>query len=138
LIDGGPRNHVRHRLDEGKQARATGPASLKLQDLTDRGELLRIAIFTLAELFVGVAKGTRPHQERMAIEQCVALFELLPFERNTAEIFGSIVGELEKQGQKISDIDALIASVALEHSELLVTRNRKHFDRIPGLQVESY
>jgi tRNA(fMet)-specific endonuclease VapC len=74
----------------------------------------------------------------MAVEQCVALFEVLPFERNTAEIFGSIVGELEKQGHKISDIDALIASVALEHSEVLVTRNRKHFDRIPGLQVEGY
>jgi len=124
-------------MKESKRGRR-GPASLKLQDLTDSGESLRIAIFTLAELFVGVAKGTRPRQERMAIEQCVALFEVLPFGRNTAEIFGSIVGELEKQGQKISDIDALIASVALEHSEVLVTRNRKHFDRIPGLHVESY
>ena len=124
-------------MKESKRGRP-GRASLKLQDLTDAGELPRITIFTLAELFVGVAKGTRPRQERMAIEQCVALFDVLPFERSTAEIFGSIVGELEKQGQRISDIDALIASVALEHSEVLVTRNRKHFDRIPGLKVEDY
>ena len=88
-------------MKESKRGRI-GPASLKLQGLTDAGELPRIAIFTLAELF------------------------------------GSIVGELEKQGQRISDIDALIASVALEHSELLVTRNRKHFDRISGLRVEDY
>lgn len=115
-----------------------GPASLKLRDLTARGEVLRIAIFTLAELFVGVAKGSRPSQERLAIEQCVAHFEVLPFERNTAEIFGSIVGELEKQGQTISDIDALIASVALEHAELLVTRNQKHFMRVAGLRLEGY
>lgn len=115
-----------------------GPASLKLQGLTNRGEMLRIAIFTLAELFVGVAKGSRPRQERMAIERCVAPFEVLPFERSTAEIFGSIVGELEKQGRSISDIDALIASIAFEHSDVVVTRNRRHFDRIAGLSVEDY
>ena len=113
-------------------------ATAKLQELTARGELLRIAIFTLAELFVGVAKGNRPPQERAAIDQCVAAFELLAFERSTAEIFGMIVGELEKRGQTISDTDALIASVALEHTEVLVTRNQKHFERIPGLRVEGY
>jgi predicted nucleic acid-binding protein len=124
-------------MKESKRAR-TGPAARKLQELTVRGEPLRIAIFTLAELYVGVAKGTRPRQERTAIEQCVAPFEVLPFERSTAEIFGTIVGELEKRGEAISDIDALIASVAFEHSDVLVTRNRKHFDRIPGLTIEGY
>ncbi len=124
-------------MKESKRAR-TGPAALKLEELTTRGESLRIAIFTLAELFVGLAKGTRPRQERTAIEQCVAPFEVLPFERGTAEIFGTIVGELEKRGESISDIDALIASVVLEHSEILVTRNRKHFDRVPGLIVQDY
>ncbi|MCI0360276.1 MAG: type II toxin-antitoxin system VapC family toxin [Planctomycetaceae bacterium] len=124
-------------MKESKRGRS-GPAALKLQELAARGEPLRIAIFTLGELYVGVAKGTRPRQERAAIEQCVAPFEVLPFEQSTAEIFGTIVGELEKRGESISDIDALIASVALEHSEVLVTRNRKHFDRISGLAVESY
>ena len=124
-------------MKESKRARA-GPAVRKLQELATRREPLRIAIFTLAELLVGVAKGSRPQQERKAIEQCVSPFEVLPFERSTAEIFGAIVAELEKRGESISDIDALIASVALEHSEVLVTRNRKHFDRIPGLTVETY
>jgi tRNA(fMet)-specific endonuclease VapC len=124
-------------MKESKRARS-GLASDKLRDLTARGEVLRIAIFTLAELFVGVAKGTQPRQERIAIQQCVAPFEVLPFEESTAEIFGSVVGESEKRGQSISDIDALIASVALEHAEVLVTRNQKHFERIPGLRVESY
>src|SRR5687768_14065321 len=124
-------------IKESKRRRP-GPASQKLKELVLRGETLRIAIFTLAELFVGVAKGNRPQQERAAIEQCVSPFELLPFERSTAEIFGTIVGELEKRGQSISDIDALIASVALENAEVLVTRNRRHFDRIPALRIETY
>jgi predicted nucleic acid-binding protein len=85
-------------MKESKR-RIAGPASRKLQELTARGELLRIAVFTLAELFVGVAKGTRPRQERAAIEQCVAPFEVLPFERSTAEIYGLVVGELEKKAK---------------------------------------
>jgi tRNA(fMet)-specific endonuclease VapC len=124
-------------MKESKRG-SPGRASLKLHDLTARGEILRITISTIAELFVGVAKGNQPRRERAAIEQCVAPFEVLPFERNTAEVFGSIVGKLEKHGQSISDIDALIASVALEHAEVLVTRNQKHFDRIAGLRVETY
>src|SRR5687767_6415294 len=119
-------------MKESKRGRP-GPASAKLHELTSRGEALRIAIFTMAELYVGVVKGTRPREERTAIQQCVAPFDVLSFEMSTAEIFGSIVGELEKRGLNISDIDALIASVALEHGEILVTRNRKHFERVAGL-----
>jgi len=119
-------------------AHGQGAASAKLHELTGRGEVLRVAIFTMAELFVGVAKGTRPREERAAIQQCVAPFDVLPFELSTAEIFGSIVGQLEKRGISISDIDALIASVALQYDEILVTRNKKHFDRVPGSRVEGY
>jgi predicted nucleic acid-binding protein len=49
-----------------------------------------------------------------------------------------LVGQLERQGQVIGDMDALIASVALEQDELLVTRNIAHFQRVPGLRVEGY
>src|SRR3954454_12419402 len=91
-------------IKESKRQQS-GPASNKLDELVARGEYLRAAIFTLAELFVGVAKGNRPTQERAAVEQCIAPFDVLPFERSTAEIFGAIVGVLEKRGQSISDID---------------------------------
>jgi tRNA(fMet)-specific endonuclease VapC len=117
---------------------SSGRATTKLDELARQGEPLRIAIFTVGELFVGVSKGTQPKRERRAVETCLSRFEILPFERSTAEIFGAIVGALEKLGLAISDMDALIASVALEHAERLVTRNTKHFTRIPGLAVDGY
>jgi hypothetical protein len=43
-------------MKESKRGRI-GPASLKLHELTARGESLQIAIFTLAELYVGATKG---------------------------------------------------------------------------------
>lgn len=33
----------------------------------------------------------------------------------------------------LGDLDTLIAATALETGALLVARNRKHFERIPGL-----
>ena len=125
-------------LMKDAKTRRHGPATQELDDLLRRGELMRVPIFTLAELYVGVIKGTQPERESQAIERCMAAFEVLHFEESTAKVFGSVVGELEKRGQVISDMDALIASVALEHDELLVTRNIKHFSRVPGLRVEGY
>jgi predicted nucleic acid-binding protein len=103
-----------------------------------RGDPLRVAVFAIAELEVGVAKCSRPTRERRAMETCIEPFEVVGFTQSTARIFGSLIGRLETEGQPISDMDGLIASVALELGEPLVTRNPKHFQRVPGLRLETY
>jgi tRNA(fMet)-specific endonuclease VapC len=124
-------------IREARHRRA-GPATMKLDELLGRGEALRISVFTIGELYIGVAKGTQPAREREKIERALQPFDVLPFESSTARIFGGVVGELERKGLPISDMDALIASVALENQELVVTRNVRHFQRIAGLRVEAY
>jgi tRNA(fMet)-specific endonuclease VapC len=124
-------------MKESKSGRA-GPATGKLSELIQRGEELRTTVFTIGELYVGVAKGVQPDKERRAIEDCLGLMEVVGFEESTARLFGQLVGQLERQGQVIGDMDALIASVALEQDEVLVTRNTGHFQRVPDLRVEGY
>lgn len=120
------------------KSKRRGHATRKLAELIERGDSLRVAVFTIAELEVGVVKCSQPVRERHAIETCMEPFEVVGFSVSTARIFGSIVGRLELEGQPISDMDGLIASVALEMGEPVVTRNPKHFDRVPGLRVETY
>ena len=120
------------------KARRSGKATAKLNDLARREETLRVTVFTVGELYVGVSKGTQPVREQEAIEAALSALETVGFEESTAKIFGRIVGRLESQGLVISDMDALIASIALERDELLVTRNVKHFTRVSGLRVEGY
>jgi predicted CopG family antitoxin len=43
-----------------------------------------------------------------------------------------------KKGNDIGDFNLLIASIALTHGEPLLTKNAKHFSRVPGLAVETY
>jgi tRNA(fMet)-specific endonuclease VapC len=49
-----------------------------------------------------------------------------------------IYAALYRRGQLISDADILIAATALHHNLIMVTENRDHFQRIPGVIVESW
>jgi tRNA(fMet)-specific endonuclease VapC len=122
-------------MKEAKRHRSAR-ATLKLTEFVDRGEDLRVTVFTVGELYIGVAKGNQPLRETRVIETALAAFEVVGFDVSTARIFGMVVGRLETLGLVISEIDALIASIALEQEELLVTRNERHFVRVPGLRVE--
>ena len=44
--------------------------------------------------------------------------------------------KLRAQGLRLATGDTLIAGIALSHGQSLLTRNKRHFDRIPGLVVE--
>jgi tRNA(fMet)-specific endonuclease VapC len=124
-------------MKETKRRRSSR-ATAKLTELVDRGEDLRVTVFTVGELYIGVSKGSHPLRETRAIETALAAFEVVGFDVSTARIFGMVVGRLETLGLVISEIDALIASIALEQEDLLVTRNERHFVRVPGLRVEGY
>jgi tRNA(fMet)-specific endonuclease VapC len=54
------------------------------------------------------------------------------------EKYGKLINELRARGSPIGDLDALIASTAIVHKQILLTRNKKHFDRITELVVESW
>ena len=38
----------------------------------------------------------------------------------------------------IGESDILIASIALANKQTVITRNKRHFERVPGLQVEGW
>jgi tRNA(fMet)-specific endonuclease VapC len=60
---------------------------------------------------------------------------VLPVSRLVARRFARIRGTLRAQGALIPAPDLLIAATALTYDLTLVTRNRRHFDRITGLTL---
>ena len=43
--------------------------------------------------------------------------------------------ELERKGDAIGMADSLIAGIAVERDGILLTRNRKHYERVPGIKL---
>jgi predicted nucleic acid-binding protein len=51
------------------------------------------------------------------------------------ERFAYLRAELRRRGQLFPDLDLLIAATALQHDLTLLTRNVRHFNRIPDLRL---
>lgn len=83
-------------------------------------------------------KGNK-QQDLEKAEELFHRVTILPLTHRAALRAGEINGNLLLKGEIIEDIDILTASIALANGVMtIVTRNAKHFQRIPGLVVKTY
>jgi tRNA(fMet)-specific endonuclease VapC len=61
-------------------------------------------------------------------------FDVLDFDGMAGRHFD----ELQRQKIRIGASDLKIAAIALSQNALLISRNRKDFDKVPGLRVEDW
>ena len=81
----------------------------------------------------------RSNQRSANIEKTKALLdrvEVLPFQLDSSQRAGEILAELTSRGESIDFRDAMIAGIASRNGLTLVTRNKEHFARVKGLEVE--
>lgn len=95
----------------------------------------------IAEIAYGIERLPRS-KRRTALE---ARFDLICSELPRAEwtdavshAYGRIKATLERLGTRIEDFDAAIAAHALASGATLVTANRDHMSRVPGLRVDDW
>ena len=100
-----------------------------------RDEGLGVSLVTLGEFSEGAYGSAEPEVHLASLDRFLALFTVVPLSAETMRHFGRLRALLRQQGNLIPDFDLLIAATALEHDLVLVTRNRRHFERIPGLQL---
>lgn len=99
--------------------------------------MVAVSVITYAELLCGVEKSAN---QKTALEAVTSLLSdnsivILTVTEKLAPIYAKIRANLEKKGLKLDDFDLLIAATALENDLTLVTANKKHFTRIPGLKL---
>ena len=97
-----------------------------------------ISSVTLAELEYGAAKSAQSKKNREALGQFVSPLELAAFDRPATVAYGAIRAALEKRGIPIGAMDLLIAAHAVSLHAILVSNNKREFDRVPGLTVENW
>jgi tRNA(fMet)-specific endonuclease VapC len=104
-----------------------------LQQMSDQG--VAVSIVSLGEIFEGAYGFPDPARLLTGFRQFLATYPVLPLIDPIMEVFAATRARLRRTGQLIPDLDLLIAATAIHHDLALVTRNRRHFDRIPGLNL---
>lgn len=93
---------------------------------------------TVGELIYGARRVGREHFSRR-VEQIVHRTQIvLAFDMTAARTFGVLKATLERRGTPLAEPDLRIASIALSRGLILVTRNVRHFRRVPELTVENW
>jgi len=94
---------------------------------------------TIAELKFGAEVAADPdvRQQRLAGLRRLQNLPLLPIDGNTGDVFGGLAVEIRRAGRyhryRVQDI--WLASQAIQHSYRLLSRNRRDFEDIPGLDL---
>lgn len=109
-------------------------AKSKLEELESVQEPLHTTIINAYELYKGAYKSKDSNSELAKVNTLLDAFFLLALDRDSAKAAGA----LDDKSNPIGESDLLIASIALANKQTLITRNKKHFERIPGLQVEGW
>jgi tRNA(fMet)-specific endonuclease VapC len=96
---------------------------------------LAVSIISLGELFEGAYLLEDSETHLAGLRTFLAGYRILPLNEQIMSRFAQERATLRRHGLLIPDFDLLIAATALEHELTLVTRNRRHFERVQGLQL---
>lgn len=108
------------------------------QRLTDiRAQGLAISVVSLAELYEGVYYSVDPGRSERELLNLLNGLTTLGIDQETCQVFGRERGRLRAARTRVADFDLMLGATALRHNLTLLTNNRRDFEVIAGLQLES-
>ena len=100
---------------------------------------ISISAVTASELLHGVHRASKSRirsQREAFVERLLEAWPVLPFDLTTARIHAKLWAELAAKGVAIGAYDLVIGATAIANGLQLITRDKRSFPRIPGLQVK--
>jgi tRNA(fMet)-specific endonuclease VapC len=104
------------------------------------GQPFALSSITLMDLAHGVTRANTPLRaatRRQFVEELVMASHVQDVTAAVALRAGQIDGECAARGVRIPTHDLLIGATALELGYKVLTANVRHFQTIPGLEIES-
>jgi tRNA(fMet)-specific endonuclease VapC len=107
----------------------------RMEELRGRG--LALSAVSLAELWEGVHYSRDPLQSEHGLNDFLRRVSFVSIDEETCKLFGKERGRLRAAGKRVADFDLIIGVTARRHDLTLLTNNRRHFENIEGLRIES-
>lgn len=112
-------------------------AKRTLAELEEGSVSLNLSSMSQFELYHSVERVNNS-AERRRIEAVLDSKRTYPVDGAVMRKAGRIDGQLTSEGRAIGMGDTVIGATALVHEEPVLTENVEHFERINGLDIESY
>jgi predicted nucleic acid-binding protein len=106
----------------------------KIDELRENNALSTTSINSF-ELLKGKAELSKNSKED-SIDILLNNLFIYGFDFEASKKAANMFKELKRNGNLIDFADMMIASICIANDETLLTRNIKHFERIPGLKIE--
>jgi tRNA(fMet)-specific endonuclease VapC len=104
---------------------------------TDAYPQVNLSIITYYEILSGL-KHRDAHRQLSVFLTFATQNTIVPLTEHSVVLSADAYAVTRAQGTPVDDIDLLIAGIALANSLVLVTHNRKHFEKIVGLEIEDW
>jgi len=98
-------------------------------------ELERGRIVTTAVSRFELMAGARGGRQQSLVDTLLAALLVLPLDGAAADRAAEVRRHLAEEGTSTGMADSLIAGIVIRHGGILLTGNRLHFERVPGLTL---
>jgi tRNA(fMet)-specific endonuclease VapC len=98
-------------------------------------ELEHAQLHTTAVSRFELRAGAKSARQEKLIAQLLDALPCLPLDGAAADVAARVRRDLERDGRAIGMGDSLIAGITVANKGILLTRNRRHFERVPGLSL---
>ena len=99
---------------------------------------IAISTINLFELEYGMGKSDNRVKMDSYVASLCRRYAVLDFDRAASQQAGVIRALMHTRGKPIGPYDIQMAGIALSKNLTIVTRNKREFERVPGLQVENW
>ncbi len=115
--------------------RRKNPMVINILAELDKEGIHAVSSLVAHEFLVG-GHGSKSKGELKERKELLEQFIVFPFDEEAANYSAEIESSLRKKGQFIGVVDTMIAGTMKSHGiDTILTRNKKHFDKIAGITV---
>lgn len=99
---------------------------------------LHMSVLVLGELLSWTLRSKSPSKYHQGLLKLLSDVAVLEVDQTTAWKFGEVRAQLLDRGKPIAAVDLMIAATALIQGLTVVTHNKQHFSKVPGLKIEDW
>lgn len=124
-------NHLSHAVT------LDSPARLRIEKVRLTGARFGTCIPVLCEIEAGIQQVRRPDEYRENLKRLLRYVSIWPLDLETSRRFGEIHRKLREKGRVLSQVDMMVAALALQMGLTVLTTDGD-FEALPEVHKENW